>query len=378
MIARALAEAVFADAVRACDPAARVRDALRAPDIVGRLAGRRRLGLAIGKAALAMARGAGPVEEGLVIAPSGDPGDGVPTGWTLRVSSHPVPDARSIAAANAAVDLVARTSRADVVLALISGGTSSLLEAPRDGVTLDELVEATSAAMRAGAAIHELNGVRSALSRVKAGGLARACPAPIVTLAISDVIGDDLAVIGSGPTIAGRDGDVARVIAPMSAFGRAAHAALAARGLDATLLDEPLVGDVERVADVLAAPPGALAASTGALVAWGEPTLVVPDAHGEGGRAQQLALALAKRLRGTARAAFVAGSDGADGPRPRARPTPAGAFVDGATWDAIARAGIDPQTALDRRDAGTALDAIGALVMTGPTGVNHADLVIIG
>jgi hydroxypyruvate reductase len=376
VIARALAEAVFADAVRACDPAARVRDALLAEDVGARLAGRRRFGLAVGKAALAMARGAGPVEDGRVIAPDDD-GVAVPTGWQLLVSSHPVPDARSLAAANAALALVARASSSDVVLALISGGASSLIEAPRGDLTLDELVEVTSAVMRAGAPIHELNAVRAALSRVKAGGLVRSCAAPVVTLTVSDVVGDDLAVIGSGPTIRGgkrrdveRDADLARVIAPMSAFARAAYDAMAARGIAATLLLQPLVGDVERVAHVLAA--------ADVIVAWGEPTLAIPDSHGEGGRAQQLALELAKRLRGTSRSAFVAGSDGADGPRPRARTTPAGAFVDGATWDAIVGAGIEPQVALDRRDAGTALEAVGALVVTGPTGGNHADLVIIG
>ena len=104
----------------------------------------------------------------------------------------------------------------------------------------------------------------------------------------------------------------------------------------------------------------------------------VPANHGEGGRAQQLALELARQLRGVSRAAFVVGSDGSDGPAPASRPTPAGAYVDGATWDAIANANIDPSAALERRDAGTALAAIGALVVTGPTGVNHADVVVIG
>ena len=110
----------------------------------------------------------------------------------------------------------------------------------------------------------------------------------------------------------------------------------------------------------------------------GRADLKLPAVPGEGGRAQQLALELARLLAGTERCAFVAGSDGVDGPAPKDRPTPAGAFVDGATWASITAAGIDPAGALERCDGGTALAAIGALVVTGPTGINHADLVILG
>jgi hydroxypyruvate reductase len=115
-----------------------------------------------------------------------------------------------------------------------------------------------------------------------------------------------------------------------------------------------------------------------AIVAWGEPTLRVPTPHGIGGRAQQLALMLARWLRGSSRSALVVGTDGVDGPPPLDRPSPAGAWVDGTTWDAIVAAGIDPAAALAACDAGTALDAVGALVVTGPSGINHADLVILG
>ncbi|HSK04982.1 MAG TPA: MOFRL family protein, partial [Kofleriaceae bacterium] len=120
-----------------------------------------------------------------------------------------------------------------------------------------------------------------------------------------------------------------------------------------------------------------LAALAPPFVAWGEPTLRVPADHGDGGRAQQFALTLAQLLRGSSRALLVAGTDGIDGPPPRAgRPSPAGAFIDGATWDAIIAAGVDPALALARCDAGTALAAAGALFVPGPTGVNHADVVI--
>jgi len=261
-----------------------------------------------------------------------------------------------------------------------------------------------------------------------------------VTLAVSDVIGDSLAVIGSGPTIgpwlaspgvagvAIDDGAAARrsrarailerhgvavppvladeppspsnlsvatasitasvarpvtpsvarldhaaVIAPMASAAYAAVQALAARGVAATLLEAPIAGDVEAVGRMLAAQGDAVS-----FVAWGEPTLRLPTDHGTGGRAQQLALVLARWLRGTARGALVVGTDGIDGPPPAGRPAPAGAWVDGTTWDAITAAGRDPAAALATCDAGPALAAVGALVVTGPSGINHADLVIIG
>jgi hydroxypyruvate reductase len=146
-------------------------------------------------------------------------------------------------------------------------------------------------------------------------------------------------------------------------------------------------GEVEDVARMLlatgveiqgAAREGMASAGEGVVVAWGEPTLRLPSPHGVGGRAQQLALVLARGLRGTPRSALVVGTDGIDGPPPPGRPSPAGAWVDGATWDAIAAAGLDPAAALAACDAGTALAAVGALVITGPSGINHADLVILG
>ena len=424
MIARGVAEAVFADAVADCDPAAAVRSALITAPIAARLDARRRLGLAIGKAALAMARGAGVVERGLVVTPVDD-GAPLPAGWQAMVSAHPLPDERSVAAAEAVLALLGGAERDDVVLALLSGGASALVEKPLPGIRLDEVRAITRAMMGARGHIAILNAVRGALSAVKDGRLAAGCDAPIVTLAASDVIGDHLAIIGSGPTVgpwsatpgkpvdyarhlrearayartilggarglpvpAGLDRDIvawqvvrddhAEVILPMERFARFARRRLHGRlggaavaGAAVTRIREPFELDV----DVEAA---RLARLRGRLVAWGEPVLVLPDDHGEGGRAQQLALELAKHLRGHDRSALVIGSDGIDGPPPRERPAPAGAFVDGSTWDAIAAAGIDPERARARCDAGTALAAIGALVVTGPTGVNHADLVILG
>ena len=378
MIARAICEEVFRAAVVACDPAVRVREA------VARLVPKTKavLGVAIGKAALAMARGAGPVVRGIAVAPQLDGGP-LPLGWTARDAGHPIPDDRSFAAGEAVLELVFRATRDDVVLVLISGGASALVEAPSTQVDRKDFLRLVTEKMKSGAPIEELNALRRSLSRIKGGGLAEACRAPMITLAVSDVIGDELYVIGSGPTVAiptgpgrargaavryerlaahfARRGDVAEVIAPMRSFAEAARDALLARGIVLPFHEEPMRGYVTEI-------------ERG--IHWGEPTLVVPDDHGEGGRAQQLALEMARRLRGSDQCAFVVGSDGVDGPPPVGRPAPAGAYVDGATWDAIGDAVATG--ALERRDAGNALAAVGALVITGPTGINHADLALVG
>jgi hydroxypyruvate reductase len=358
MIARSICESLFHEAIRACDPSLRVRLALeRAPVLPPVVA------LAAGKAALAMARGAGPVSRGLIVTPALD-GSGVPPGWRTMVASHPVPDASSVAAGATALALIESAGDADTVLALISGGASALLEVPAPGVSLDELVAHTRALAASGASIHELNALRGRLSALKAGKLAERSLVPVVTLVVSDVIGDDPRIIGSGPTV--RDGDRVEVIAPMSLFGETLERALATRGIEVRRGREPIAGDVTAVAD-------ALVRERGTYVAWGEPTVKLPPEPGVGGRAQQLALELAKRLRGSDRSALVAGSDGIDGAS-RA----AGAYVDGGTWDAIAAAGIAPEDALARCDAGTALGLVGATIVTGPTGINHADVVLLG
>jgi glycerate-2-kinase len=438
MISRTLAEAVLRDVIAACDPAVRVRDALGEPAIRARLAGRRLFAISIGKAALAMARGTGSVEAGLAVVPvhhatdagpahvageslrggsrgdtAGADADGLPPGWQLLEASHPEPDVRSVAAGAAVLAFVQTLRDNDVLLALLSGGASALVEQPL--IPLREFAATVRGVMAAGAAIDEINTVRGALSAIKAGQLALATAAPIVTLAVSDVIGDPLAVIGSGPTIgpwlaspgvAVDDGasarrqrardilarydiavpavlaadpparsvvraDHAAVIAPMASGANAAVQSLAARGISASLVETPLAGDVDTVVRELRG-------HTGPIVAWGEPTLRVPDDHGSGGRAQQLALLLARHLRGSERCALVVGTDGVDGPPPPDRPAPAGAWIDGKTWEAIIAAGCDPSVALARCDAGTVLHAVGALVVTGPSGINHADLVVLG
>lgn len=362
MIARGTCEAAFAAAVARCDPARLVREALDRRPIKAPI-----IGLAVGKAAMAMARGAGVVARGLCITNVLDR-EPLPPRWQVLLASHPLPDDTSVAAGRAALALVETAADTDTILALISGGASALLEVPESGVTLDELRRRTRETMASGASIHELNRVRTALSAVKGGKLAGRARGSVVTLAISDVVGDDPSVIGSGPTVrAGVAGDRVEVIGPLALFGQAIADALTAHGITATLDDTPLTGDVLDVAAALAA------RVDGPRVAWGEPTVRLPPDPGKGGRATQLALALAQQLRGTARSAFVGASDGSDG-----HSGAAGAYVDGTTWEAMAAAGVDPDAELARCNAAPALAAVGALFTAAPTGINHADVVILG
>ena len=376
MIGREACEAAFREAVAWCNPEKRVRGALeRLP-----LHGANVFGIAIGKAALAMARGAGPVARGVIVT-NADDGRGVPAGWHTMVAAHPVPDERSLAAGDAVIDLIASASATDEVLVLMSGGASALVERPLPGISFDQLRTDIAAVMASGAPIHELNRARIARSAIKGGKLAAMSLAPITTLVVSDVFDDDPAIIGSGPTVPRRPQDRLLVVAAMHGFADTVHDVLAERGNLVEIVG-PLTGDVTRVANELVYRAGGLRLHDGSvnmvLVAWGEPTIAVPRDHGDGGRAQQLALELARAFAGRAYDVLAIGSDGCDGPPPSNRPTPAGAFVDGRTWDAILAAGLDPQRALDRCDAGTALAAVGALVITGPTGINHGDLVIVG
>jgi glycerate 2-kinase len=225
--------------------------------------------------------------------------------------------------------------------------------------------------MASGADIHAINALRRQLSALKGGKLARMCEAPVATMAISDVYDDDIAIIGSGPTIANRPDDRAAVIAPMQLFVREFARAFGVERVH----EEPLRGSIEETGNAITR---AWLHPLGPHVGWGEPTVEIPTEHGEGGRAQQLALVLARTFAGSTIDAFVIGSDGIDGPAPRGRPAPAGAFVDGDTWKRMILAGIDYADALARCDAGPALDAAGALIVTGPTGINHGDIMLVG
>ena len=325
----------------------------------------------------------------------------------LLEAGHPVPDAAGEAAARAIEATVQGLAPEDLVICCLSGGASALLPAPRPPLSLADKQETTRLLLAAGVDIHAVNTVRKHLSRLKGGRLALACaPAAVLTLAISDVSDDDLAVIGSGPTAPdpSTDADALAIIRrclPLDAIPPTVLAALAnpeewtpkpgdhrlARvhhqivasnrlaiamaGRDAVLA-EPLHGEARLAAErfcVQAAhlPPGSC------LVAGGETTVTLGETPGHGGRNQEFALACARWIMAhdAPLTVLAAGTDGTDGPTDAA-----GAVVDGTTWERALAAGFDPHAALANHDAYPLLHAIGDLLITGPTRTNVMDLAL--
>lgn len=449
---RAWLRAIFGDTLARLDPAARTEAALGAIEWpAASLVAPAVIIVAAGKAAPAMAAGtlrylarSGPeaarVVAGVVIGVigAGEPRACAPLAF--HPASHPVPDARSVDAALAALAAVQHAPAGAAILALISGGASALMALPAPGIELADKVAVVRAVAASGADVRALNAVRKHLSAIKGGQLAARAAAPVTTLVASDVIGDDLAAVGSGPTVpdpttfaeardivaaamdwasvpasvrahldagcagqraqtprTARPGDRAVLVTGTAALVEAARDACArgsegqpdvdgdvhggVHGID--VIDggaRALAGDVADVADRLARQAHAMEVASagrgGARRCWvggGEATIALPPQPGVGGRAQHIALLVARAIAGTHHVSvLVAGSDGIDGNSPAA-----GAIVDGHSWDAMRAAGCDPEAALARCDAFPVLDAIGATVRTGPTGVNHADLALI-
>lgn len=356
--------------------------------------------IAIGKAAAPMmtaaqARSRVPIH-GLVAAPHGHvpPGFGY-AGVEVIAAGHPVPDANSVRAGARALALAGALGADDHLLMLVSGGGSAVLAAPVAGLTLAEKAAVTTALLRSGAAIAEINCVRRALSRIKGGGLAAACAAPVTTWVISDIPGDDAALVASGPTLRGGVGD-ARVILAHYGVGLPAGTVLSpppamengavriiARARDAldamgqmaadwgyTVTD--LGDDLQGEARVLGAEHAHLALCGGrrAIISGGETSVKVRGIGGRGGRNLEYTLGLALALDGAAGvSALAADSDGIDGSS-----YAAGACV---YPDTLARAralGLDAAAYLAANDAHGFFAALGDLVVTGPTLTNVNDL----
>lgn len=395
----------------------------RAAGTSGTGAGRPRLALlSVGKAGVGMARGAihllgDLVDAGLVLIPHGygERPTWLPPQIEFHTGGHPLPDRDGVAAARAAAELVDGLAARDHLLVLLSGGTSALLTLPVPGVAVDDVAEATRYLMEEGMAIHDLNRVRGTLDQLKHGGLARrAGPARTLGLVLSDVAGDDLGTIGSGPLTPrseggraveillrrrklwdGLPGAVRQAIARHEPGGAGAgevtlrligggESALAGaarearrRGYHVTILSHDLQGEARTVGAGLAR--AAMAVQDGVvegrrpacLLAAGETTVTVRG-DGRGGPNQEVALGAALRLEGRRdiRVASL-GTDGVDGPTDAA-----GALVDGSTAARARAAGLDPAAALERNDAYALLDRVGALIRTGPTGTNVADLMV--
>jgi glycerate 2-kinase len=335
---------------------------------------------AIGKAASSMTLGArtalGDTPETLLITKDGHVAPelrGAP-GITVFESAHPLPDARSVAAGEELARRVQALPADACPLFLVSGGSSSLVEALQPGVSLEDLRALNELGLGAGWDIAQLNARRARLSRLKGGGVARLLGARrACALFISDVPGDDPDVIGSG--LLGRhagqpDRIERRVVANVERAVQAAIDAGAARGLTLEAGSRRFEGDATEVAAHFL---DRLRSTTADGVVWGgESTVRLPARPGRGGRNTHLALALARALhRAEPLAALAVGTDGTDGPT-----DDAGAIVDAGSVERAELGGCDVERAFAAFDSGTALEAAGDLVHTGPTGTNVGDVLI--
>ena len=316
-----------------------------------------------------MARGLAPrLSEGaLVVLPRGYLARGL-SGAQIAFASHPEPDRASVQAARAALRFFASFGKDDVIVCLISGGTSSLLALPRPGLTLEEKRRAVRRLVRSGGSILEVNRLRQRLSAVKGGKLGRSTRARLVNLVLSDVPGDDPAMVGSGPTVRDRSGDITRVVGSNALGLLAAAAEARRRGLRPEIRPRSLSGEARKEGALFVRGAG-LPDSDRVLLAGGETTVTLAGRHGRGGRNLELALGAALELDGSRGIALLAaGSDGIDGSAQAA-----GAFADSTTVTRAKRLGRDPLAALARHDTEPFFEALGDLLVTGPTETNVGD-----
>ena len=339
-------------------------------------------------------------------------------------AAHPVPDRRSVKATQGILSLVQSLTPHDLLIVLLSGGASSLLCAPAAGLTLADKQRTTRLLLRSGAAIHDMNVVRKHMSAIKGGQLAQATPATILTFIISDVLGDDLATIGSGPTVPdsstfqdaidilkqykiwskvpmavqrhlkkGLASTVPDILKPPRqrtsrnrhiVLANNSHAikglAKAARQLKLKpfIMPFPFQGEAKEVGNILGSLGRDLvefdnpARPPACLIAGGEPTVTIKG-NGKGGRVQECMVAAAQELAGLHNI-FVAGfgTDGTDGPTDAA-----GAIVDGTTAERASKKGLDISRVLNNHDSYNFFKHVGGHIITGPTGTNVNDIYFI-
>jgi hydroxypyruvate reductase len=433
---REVAARVMAAALAAADPAEAVRRAMRREGNALLVDDRRYdldsydrvLVVGCGKAGAPMAAAVEDVvgdrvTEGVVVVKYGHT---APTRIVKLIEAgHPIPDEAGEAGTRAVVDLAGSAGERDLVIVVISGGGSALMTLPVEPVSLHDLQSTTNLLLRAGATINELNTVRKHLDAVKGGGLARLCqPADALTLVLSDVVGNPLDVIASGPTVPDEStfAEAAHIVDRFELWGRLprhvaerlrsgaagvipdtpksgdplferthttvvasnTHAAEAAveqariEGLNALLLSTYVEGEAREVAKVVAAIAREERASARPLplpccVVMGGETTVTVRGEGLGGRNQELALAVAPRIVGLAGVIVASlATDGNDGPNDAA-----GALVDGTTAARASALGLDIDETLDNNDSYPFFQHLGDHLMTGPTNTNVNDLLFV-
>lgn len=400
---RADAESIVRAAIAAVLPDEAVRRALEGKRFPGRV-----LLVAAGKAAWPMARTAvetlGRVDAGVVVTKYGHV-QGEISGVACYEAGHPVPDENSFRATQAALDLAESAREGDTVLFLLSGGGSALLEKPL--LPGAELQDITGQLLACGASIVEMNTIRKRLSAVKGGRFALACaPARVYSIVLSDVLGDPLDMIASGPAAPDRSTCAqalaiaqkyrlrlsptarallaretpkalsnveTRITGSVRQLCAAAADACRALGYQPLLLTDHLDCEAREAGRFLADIARTHAGKGGprAFLAGGE-TVVHLTGQGLGGRNQELALAAAPGLDGLDAALFSVGSDGTDGPTDAA-----GGYVDGGTLAALTAHGLDVAAVLAQNDAYHALAAVDGLLITGPTGTNVNDVAVL-
>jgi hydroxypyruvate reductase len=329
----------------------------------------------------------------------------------INECGHPIPDQRGVAGARRIAQIATQAGPDDLVICLISGGASALLPLPAPSITLVQKQKITRSLLACGASIHEINCVRKHISAIKGGQLARlAYPATLLTLILSDVVGDDLDVIGSGPTVPDRStiadarailskygipnrlrmeetpkpGDkvfqkIRNVIVGSNALAVDAAAIEAARlGFNTLVLSTSLVGEAREVARVHAAiareiqVAGRPVKVPACVISGGETTVAIRG-KGLGGRNQEFALAAAIDIAGLGDTVILSGgTDGTDGPTDAA-----GAIADGATLTRAQALHLDAPEYLTDNDSYHFFQATGDLITTGPTGTNVADIQLI-
>lgn len=383
--------------------------------------------VAVGKAAhpmlLAAVAAAAKVPLRHVVGVSAQPPQVRPAGARWHTAAHPVPDDRSVAAARAVLELAAAANDRDLLLLLLSGGASALMALPAEGISIEDKQCTSERLLKEGAEIHALNAVRKHLSAIKGGWLAAAAGGSVLTLAVSDVVGDELSAIGSGPTVqdattfagalmeldrhGGRDRYPAAVVARLTAgasgaipetpkagdprlarsdarvIGGSRTAIDGARAAAQSLayvvhvIEEPVTGEARLAARGLVEAASRIVKTHGrplCLLAAGEMTVRVVGT-GKGGRNQECALAMARGLDAVGRAVVAAsiGTDGVDGPTDAA-----GGVVDTTTLARAEAAGIGPpERYLEDNNSYVFLDELGDLIRTGPTNTNVGDLQVI-
>lgn len=410
---RAQARNLFDAAVSAADPAQAVRRGLALADLPPQAPDGRTFLIAIGKAAPAMLGEAmaGLPDAHAALAVTHHENDATLDGVELLRAGHPVPDEAGARAARRVMELLSETTDKDRVIALISGGGSALLPAPPPGISLSDKAQLNTLLLSAGLDIVQMNLVRQQVSLLKGGGFARrAAPAQVHAFLLSDVIGDDLRAIASGPTVSpiGAAADAIRTLRTAGIWDatpasirahleKAQHEtppplpevtntlvgsnrlsleamrdAAQQMGLTARIVSDALTGDVQEAAEKVLSELIARPEPTALL--FGGETTVRLTGTGRGGRNQELALRIAAQapeIMGNW--AFLSGgTDGRDGPTDAA-----GGLVDAGTLARIAAAGHDAAAFLANNDSHAALAAAGDLLMTRATGTNVADVQVL-